>query len=260
MKKHLPIYLYGAIIIFAGVFLLFSTGNSFDSLRVTIGISLTIGAVFSLISAFSNRNNQVAFSYHEMHALAMMVYGVSILVFGDTFEKVASFTAFLLFFYTFSEITFCSWLFNLGQKVIFKIIAVRLVLGLLTGVGTILVMQNSLVNQSFTLAGFGILFMMVGINIMLYVPAIKKDLLPDKDQELTKAELEQDILQITMKIHTEFPELAKYIAEIPENVSGNTTNVLDTRSFQEYYHSLEEILEKYAQTHRTQQQDPAQVH
>ncbi|MFT6960103.1 MAG: hypothetical protein ACJA17_001204, partial [Polaribacter sp.] len=31
----------------------------------------------------------------------------------------------------------------------------------------------------------------------------------------TKIELEQDIISITSKIHKEFPELVKYITEIP---------------------------------------------
>ena len=36
----------------------------------------------------------------------------------------------------------------------------------------------------------------------------------------TKIELEQDIISITSKIHKEFPELVKYITEIPINISA----------------------------------------
>lgn len=31
-----------------------------------------------------------------------------------------------------------------------------------------------------------------------------------------EAEWEHDILQVTMKIHNEFPELSKYLEEIPQ--------------------------------------------
>ncbi|WP_339706738.1 hypothetical protein [Algoriphagus aquimarinus] len=65
----------------------------------------------------------------------------------------------------------------------------------------------------------------------------------------TKAELEKDIINITMKIHREFPELYKYIAEIPENDAGNHSHELGTRRFKEYYNSLEEIVSEYAKTH-----------
>ncbi|WP_308990892.1 hypothetical protein QLS71_012320 [Mariniflexile litorale] len=65
----------------------------------------------------------------------------------------------------------------------------------------------------------------------------------------TKAELEQDIISITIKIHTEFPELSKYIAEMPENESGRDTDRMSKKNFKEYYNSLLELLLEYSKTH-----------
>lgn len=169
MIKNLSIYFYGAIIILVGIFLLFSEYSTFNIIKLSIGISLIIGAISAFMAAFSRERKQVQFAYHEMHALTMLVYGVSIIVFSDTLEKLISFTAFLFIFYTFSEIIFCSWLFNIGQKVAYKIIIVRLILGLATGAGTVLAMSIS----TFTLEGFGILFILVGINIIFYYPVMK---------------------------------------------------------------------------------------
>jgi uncharacterized membrane protein HdeD (DUF308 family) len=169
MKNYLPINLYGAIIIFAGAFLLFSDYTTFDVLKLTLGISLTLGAVLSFIGALSNRENKAAFAYHEMHALAMFVYGLSVLFFSKSLETLTSITAFLFIFYSFSEIIFCLRIFDLKSKVLFKIVIVRSLLGLAVGIGTIVAMNLSDV----TLKGFGILFIIVGINIALYVPIIK---------------------------------------------------------------------------------------
>jgi hypothetical protein len=41
----------------------------------------------------------------------------------------------------------------------------------------------------------------------------------------TKIELEKNILDIIMKIHIEFPELSKYISEMPDNNLSITTNI-----------------------------------
>ncbi len=169
MKKYFPIYLYGAIIILDGIFLQFTKHSTLESIKLSLGISLTVGAIIAFIAAFSQQRKQVQIAYHELHALALSVYGVSILVFSNTFEKLIYFTAFLFIFYSFSEIIFCIWLFNLRQKVVYKIIIIRLLLGLATGFGTIVVMYFS----SSTLQGFGILFIMVGINIICYVPVMK---------------------------------------------------------------------------------------
>ena len=68
----------------------------------------------------------------------------------------------------------------------------------------------------------------------------------------TKAELEQDIIHITMKIHHEFPELSKYIAEMPLKVSGTDTEGVDKKSFKEYYNSLNELVSEYSKTHLAQ--------
>ena len=61
----------------------------------------------------------------------------------------------------------------------------------------------------------------------------------------TKTELEQGIINITMKIHREFPELSKYISEMPVNVSVNNADV-STKNLKEYYASLQELLASYS--------------
>jgi uncharacterized membrane protein HdeD (DUF308 family) len=162
MKKHLPILLYGAIAIFVGIFLLLSDYSSFNVLKLTLGISLIIGAISSFVGAYSSHRGQVAFAYHQMHALATIVYGVSILVFGSSLERLISITALFFFFYAFSEII-------LATKVVYKIAALRFILGLAIGLGTVVAMHFS----KFTLEGFGVLFVILGVNIMLYAPVMK---------------------------------------------------------------------------------------
>ncbi len=67
----------------------------------------------------------------------------------------------------------------------------------------------------------------------------------------TKAEFEQDIVNITVKIQEEFPELSKYIAEMPDDISGIGNKQMTTNSFKEYYNSLALLLSEYSKTHVT---------
>jgi uncharacterized membrane protein HdeD (DUF308 family) len=169
MKKYLPIFIYGSIIILVGFFLLFLGNSSFKLIKIILGVSLIVGAIFAFITAFSRQRNQVHFAYHEIHALAMLVYGITLLSLCNSFEKLYDFTAFLFIFYTFSEIMFCNWLFNMEQKVVLKVVAIRVLLGFMAGIGAIVAMNYT----DFTIQIFGVLFIMVGINIILYVPIIK---------------------------------------------------------------------------------------
>jgi hypothetical protein len=61
----------------------------------------------------------------------------------------------------------------------------------------------------------------------------------------TKTELEQGIINVTMKIHHEFPELSKYISEMPVNILESDTAV-GTKNLKEYYISLQELLVSYS--------------
>lgn len=65
----------------------------------------------------------------------------------------------------------------------------------------------------------------------------------------TKAELEKAIVNITVKIHSEYPELAKYISEMPVNMSGTDPTQIDRKNLEEYYSSLQKIIEGYSKTH-----------
>jgi len=65
----------------------------------------------------------------------------------------------------------------------------------------------------------------------------------------TKADWEQDILQVTMKIHQEFPELSKYLEEMSETTLGIDSPNIDSANLEDYHDSLVDLLTNYAKTH-----------
>jgi hypothetical protein len=175
MKKNLPLYLYGTIMIGEGALLMLSQNSTLETVKFILGIGLIIGSMLAFFTAFSRERRQVQFAYPEIHALTMLVYGTYILFFCKTLENLTNVTAFLLLFYPFKDIIFCNWLFNLGQKVLFKILFIRLFLGLLIGVGTITSLYYQDINLEGTIRGCGVIFMIIGINVLLYVPIIKSE-------------------------------------------------------------------------------------
>ncbi len=65
----------------------------------------------------------------------------------------------------------------------------------------------------------------------------------------SKAELEKDILDITLRINKEFPELSKFIKEMPVNVSDSDDEKVNSKNLTEYYNSLVDMSDEYAKTH-----------
>ena len=63
----------------------------------------------------------------------------------------------------------------------------------------------------------------------------------------TKIELQQDITNMTNLISEQFPELTKYILEMPE--SNSEREDVNLKNLVDYHHSLEAIVAKYSNTH-----------
>jgi uncharacterized membrane protein HdeD (DUF308 family) len=169
MNKYLSISLYGYTLMISGVVLFFTENSNFEQTKTIIGIGLIIGALLAIISAFSSQRKQVQFAYHEMHALTMLVYSVTILVFVNSLENLISLSTFLFVFYTFSEIIFCNWLFNLTKNINYKVLIVRLLIAVIVGFGSII----TIFYPNWTFEIFGLLFILIGLNIMLYIPIMK---------------------------------------------------------------------------------------
>lgn len=61
----------------------------------------------------------------------------------------------------------------------------------------------------------------------------------------TETEIEEAILKITMKIRTDYPELSKYLEEMPTTIPDIKNPEINIKILQDYYNSLESLLKKY---------------
>lgn len=68
----------------------------------------------------------------------------------------------------------------------------------------------------------------------------------------TEQELNNGILKITMMIQEKYPELSKYIAEMPVTIPDVTTPEMTIKILQEYLESLNALLKKYAINHESE--------
>jgi hypothetical protein len=62
-------------------------------------------------------------------------------------------------------------------------------------------------------------------------------------------ELNTQILKITMQIRKQFPELSKYLLEMPETIPDDKSPEMNKKALRDYLDSLKEILDKYAPNH-----------
>ncbi|CAM3606322.1 hypothetical protein FLGE108171_05565 [Flavobacterium gelidilacus] len=61
--------------------------------------------------------------------------------------------------------------------------------------------------------------------------------------------LTKKISEITAKIQTEYPELIKYLDEIPRNFHSTGNGKVSQKALQDYLNSLNDLLKTYAKEH-----------
>ena len=65
----------------------------------------------------------------------------------------------------------------------------------------------------------------------------------------TIEEINQKILLKTLDIKTNYPELSKYIEEMPVTIPNLENPQITLQNLKEYYHSLNFLVTNYASTH-----------
>jgi len=62
-------------------------------------------------------------------------------------------------------------------------------------------------------------------------------------------DLNENIRLTTLKIQEEYPELIKYMNEIPRNFLSSTEKGINNKELKDYLDSLNNLLETYAEEH-----------
>jgi hypothetical protein len=63
-------------------------------------------------------------------------------------------------------------------------------------------------------------------------------------------ELNAKILQITLKIQKDYPELSKFLAEMPVTIPNKVHPHINLKCLNEYYMSMEVLLNKYIENQK----------
>ena len=66
----------------------------------------------------------------------------------------------------------------------------------------------------------------------------------------TEEELNRDILKITLVIQENYPELSKYIAEMPVTIPDCSHPDINLKNLDEYYQSLFELVKNYSKSEK----------
>jgi hypothetical protein len=181
MSRKVSLFLSGVFILIPGILLIVLYQSTFETIRYVLLAFLAPSAILSLITAIKRYREQIQFVYHEIHALALLIYVVALFGFCTKFEQLNKYSVFLFMFYAVSEIIFCSLLFNLKGKVILNTLILRIAFSFIIGIGTTIIVSTQEILQTTKLMGYGVVFILMGINSLLYRPIMSQERLPISD-------------------------------------------------------------------------------
>jgi hypothetical protein len=188
MTKYTSLYIYALLLMVSGFVLLGLVESPYKLMTETFFIVILLTAAFAGITSFYCKPYQVPMNYHGMHAIGLLLYGISILMLTEDLEKFYVFTVFYLLYYGIAEIIFGLQMLLQKDKMIFRVVAIRLAIGFfiaLTVVG-LYISSGKYVNLINAIKMIGVLFILSGINLLFYKDVLKK--LYQKENIITKAD------------------------------------------------------------------------
>jgi hypothetical protein len=133
----------------------------------TMASALLLTSIVAFITAYKCHKLQVPLNYHLLHAICLAIYGFAIILYSESVESFLNISAFFILYYGISEIIFGLQLLMLKASVSFKIIAIRLVVGLIIGFGAVLILTTSFHSQIGAILGEGVVFIIMGLNLLI---------------------------------------------------------------------------------------------
>lgn len=174
MFKYQFISIYGFMIILAGVSLLIKSGMNIEMHAIIVSVIMLFSAIVAGLVALKTIANKVQSRYHTLHAIGLLFYAIILFFYKKSISDFSDITALFFIFYGFSEILFCFWLFNLEAKIRVVQLIVRLALGLVFILSSVLMIGLRYPYQSMELISAGVIFIIIGIEVILTAPVVTK--------------------------------------------------------------------------------------
>ncbi len=175
MSKYNALYIYAILLIISGFVLIGLVESSYKLLSETFFFTIILGALFASVTAFKCKSDQVPLNYHAIHSIGLALYGLSFFMLAKDLQTLYLFSVFYLLYYGIAEIIFGIQMLLQKDKMLFRIIAVRLGIGFvisLTSVG-IYISLNKYIDIINSIKIIGVLFMLAGVNLFFFKSVLK---------------------------------------------------------------------------------------
>ena len=175
MTRFQTLSIYAILILLVGVLVISLSFAPSQAIQYLVGFGMLLIGLFAAITTYKFKNFNVPYTYHLLHFVGFLIYGIALLFYGTSSERFLSITSFFLLYYGITEIIFSFELTMLKRKNInLKMVIYRLLIGLIIGIGSFIIIIITTSNHRGALLAAGVVFVFCGINLFLFKSIIKK--------------------------------------------------------------------------------------
>jgi hypothetical protein len=162
--------------IISGIALIGLIESPYRLMLETFCTVMILGAVFSGITSYKCNQNQVPMNYHAIHALGLLVYSLALLMFAEEVTQFFDITIFYLLYYGIAELIFGLQMLLQKDKMLFNIIAIRLVIGFTIAIAAVglYISLDQYIKLNNAIKVTGVLFILSGINLFFFKTVLLK--------------------------------------------------------------------------------------
>lgn len=188
MSRYLTLYIYALLMMSSGGAIILLIQSPFELMLQTFFMLIMLSAFFTGITAYKYRADQIPLNYHGLHAIGLLIYSLSLLIFASDASIFFNISIFYLLYYGLAELIFGLQMLLQKDQMLFRIIAIRIDLGFLiaiTAVG-LYISIDKYINLTNANKIVGLLFIACGVNLFFFKTVLIK--LYQKENVLTLAD------------------------------------------------------------------------
>ncbi len=174
MKNLNYLMLSGFCMVAAGVSMLLSESLGVQVAKILVPLAFFVGGIFAYMFATRNRTHKVAYQYHLLQGVGMMVFAMLIFIFARDLGGFLKYVSYFIGAFGLIEILFGFMATSTGQSLSMKVLFSRLTAGFFNLVGSVVLLLVTLSNEYAGLMIAGVLVVLGGTAFILFANRIAK--------------------------------------------------------------------------------------
>ncbi len=174
MNRYQALTAHAVAIIITGFVVVALSYIPSRAIQYIVATGMIISGIFALTTAYKSWAYKDTLKYHLLHAVSMCGFGFGILFYANDVELFFRIAGLFFLFYGATELVFCAYLMAIKKRVIYKIIATKMVIAFSIIIGAAMIWGMVSINRFQALAICGLTMILSGIITIVFKNDIRQ--------------------------------------------------------------------------------------